>query len=84
MNGGHSRSRLGDSSHELPARRSSEANSGARSILKGDKRGKKGKRKGWKGWALVLEDEDGNVIDVRDDGESHPDRRDPSPEPIRG
>jgi len=31
---------------------------------------KKKKKKGWKGWALVLEDEEGNVIEVRDRGES--------------
>ena len=84
VNGGHLRSGLRDSSHELPARRSSEGISGAESVLTGEKRGKKGKKRGWKGWALVLEDEDGNVIDVRDGGESPPDREHPSPQPSRG
>lgn len=31
---------------------------------------KKKKKKGWKGWALVIEDDDGNVLEVRDRGES--------------
>lgn len=30
----------------------------------------KKKKKGWKGWALVIEDDDGNVLEVRDRGES--------------
>lgn len=34
------------------------------------KKAKPKKKKGWKGWALVLEDEEGNVIEVRDRGES--------------
>jgi hypothetical protein len=31
-----------------------------------DAKPKKKKRKGWKGWAMVVEDEDGNVLEIRD------------------
>ena len=33
-------------------------------------RQKKKRKKGWKGWALVVEDEAGNVLEVRDRGDS--------------
>ena len=36
----------------------------------GEVKPKKRKKKGWKGWALVIEDDDGNVLEVRDRGES--------------
>lgn len=48
--------------------------SGVGRAIKKDKEGdkdkdgkpKKKKRKGWKGWAMVVEDEDGNVLEIRD------------------
>jgi hypothetical protein len=36
----------------------------------GEVKPKKKKKKGWKGWALVIEDDDGNVLEVRERGES--------------
>ena len=33
---------------------------------------KKRKKRGWKGWALVVEDAEGNVLEVRERGESPP------------
>lgn len=42
--------------------------SGGESTVGGDRpETKKKKKKGWKGWALVVEDEDGNLIDVKED-----------------
>jgi hypothetical protein len=34
---------------------------------------KKKKKRGWKGWALVVEDDDGNLLEVREDGSPPPD-----------
>lgn len=39
-------------------------------LANGEKRRKK--KRGWKGWALVMEDEQGNLVDVPDDPESEP------------
>lgn len=65
--------------------RSSEVMSGAESSVgAGGEKPKKGKKKGWKGWALVVEDEEGNVIEVRDRGESPSGHRELSPEFSRG
>jgi hypothetical protein len=36
--------------------------------------GKKRRKKGWKGWALVIEDDNGNVLEINDG---------PEPDPIR-
>ena len=58
--------------------------SGAESNAGGEKITKKGKKKGWKGWALVLEDEEGNVIEVRNRGESPPKHTEPTPGLSRG
>lgn len=75
---------LRDDSNEPTWGRSSETMSGAESVIGEGKIGKKGKRKGWKGWALVLEDEDGNVIDVKPGGEAIPTVTEVSGGPTRG
>ena len=43
----------------------------------------KKKKKGWKGWALVIEDDDGNVLEVRDGGDM-PDEEEKVDEQGRG
>ena len=53
-------------------------------VVGGPMRLRKRKKKGWKGWAVVVEDEEGNVIEVRDRGESPPKVAEPSSEPSRG
>lgn len=51
-----------------------DANGSSESIQDPTKNGeKKRKKKGWKGWALVIEDEQGNIIEVNDG---------PKPEPL--
>ena len=74
VNGGQQR-RTGASATPGPAadNGAADANANGSGSGSGDAAGakpKKKKKKGWKGWALVLEDEEGNVIEVRDRGES--------------
>jgi len=51
---------------------------GSEVIQSGAKRKKKERKKGWKGWALVFEDDQGNLIDEKDGSDSPQKLSDPA------